>query len=159
VELRRIRPEELAAAGDVCVAAYEPFLTGAEDDYRERLHDVATRDAEAEVWVAVDGDHLLGNVTYCPPGSRWREIGRDDEGEFRMLAVDPAAQGAGAGTALARLCEELARQGGATGMALSSLATMTSAHRVYARLGYTREPGRDWSPLPGVDLLAFSKRL
>jgi GNAT superfamily N-acetyltransferase len=157
VELRRIRPEELAAAGDVCVAAYEPFLTGAEDDYRERLHDVAARDAQAEVWVAIDGDRLLGNVTYCPPGSRWREIGRDDEGEFRMLAVDPAAQGAGAGTALARHCEELARQGGATGMALSSLATMTAAHRVYARLGYAREPGRDWSPLPGVDLLAFSK--
>ena len=46
---------------------------------------------------------------------------------------------------------------GAAGMALSSLATMTSAHRVYGRLGYERDPGRDWSPLPGVDLLAFSK--
>lgn len=157
MELRRIRPEEHAAAGDVCVAAYEPFLTGAEDDYRERLHDVATRDAQAEVWVAVDGDRILGNVTFCPPGSPWREIGRDDEGEFRMLAVDPAAQGAGAGTALARLCEERAREHAATGMALSSLATMTAAHRVYARLGYTRDPERDWSPLPGVELIAFSK--
>lgn len=157
MELRRIRSAELTAAGDVCVAAYEPFLTGAEDDYRDRLHDVAVRDAQAEVWVAVEGDRLLGNVTYCPPGSRWREIGRDDEGEFRMLAVDPAAQGAGAGTALARLCEERAREHGATGMALSSLATMTAAHRIYTRLGYTRDPGRDWSPLPGVDLIAFSK--
>ena len=157
MELRRIRDGEHDAAGDVCVAAYEPFLTGAEDDYRERLHDVATRDAQAEVWVAVDGERLLGNVTYCPPGSPWREIGRDDEGEFRMLAVDPAAQGAGAGTALARLCEERAREHGATGMALSSLATMTAAHRVYARLGYARDPGRDWSPLPGVDLIAFAK--
>ena len=157
MELRRIRSTELGAAGDVCVAAYEPFLTGAEDDYRDRLHDVAVRDAQAEVWVAVDGDRLLGNVTYCPPGSRWREIGRDDEGEFRMLAVDPAAQGAGAGTALARLCEERAREHGATGMALSSLATMTAAHRIYTRLGYTRDPERDWSPLPGVDLIAFRK--
>lgn len=157
MELRRIRSEELDAAGDVCVAAYEPFLTGAEDDYRDRLHDVAVRDAQAEVWVAVDGGRLLGNVTYCPPGSRWREIGRDDEGEFRMLAVDPAAQGAGAGTALARLCEERAREHGATGMALSSLATMTAAHRIYTRLGYTRDPERDWSPLPGVDLIAFRK--
>lgn len=157
VELRRIRPGEHAAAGDVCVAAYEPFLTGVEDDYRARLHDVATRDAQAEVWVAVDGDRVLGNVTYCPPASPWREIGREDEGEFRMLAVDPAAQGAGAGTALARLCEERARDHGAVGMALSSLDAMASAHRVYQRLGYTREPGRDWSPLPGVELVAFSK--
>jgi GNAT superfamily N-acetyltransferase len=157
MELRRIRDGEHDAAGDACVAAYEPFLTGAEDDYRERLHDVATRDAQAEVWVAVDGERLLGNVTYCPPGSPWREIGRDDEGEFRMLAVHPAAQGSGAGTALARLCEDRAREDGATGMALSSLATMGAAHRIYARLGYSRDPGRDWSPLPGVDLIAFSK--
>ncbi|MFC7726857.1 GNAT family N-acetyltransferase [Nocardioides sp. GCM10028917] len=102
-------------------------------------------------------DRVVGVVTYCPPGSPWREIGRDDEGEFRMLAVDPAAQGSGAGTALARLCEERAREHGASGMALSSLATMVAAHTVYGRLGYTRDPGRDWSPVPGVDLLAFSK--
>ena len=157
MEVRRIRPDEHAAAGDVCVAAYDPLLTGAEDDYRDRLHDVATRAAQAEVWVAEVEGRVVGVVTYCPPGSPWREIGRDDEGEFRMLAVDPAAQGAGAGTALARLCEERAREHGARGMALSSLATMAAAHKVYARLGYTRDPGRDWSPVPGVDLLAFSK--
>jgi len=159
VEVRRIRPDEHAAAGAVCVAAYDPLLTGAEDDYRDRLRDVATRDAQAEVWVAVLEDRVVGVVTYCPPGSPWREIGRDDEGEFRMLAVDPAAQGAGAGTALARLCEERARAHGATGMALSSLATMAAAHTVYGRLGYARDPERDWSPVPGVDLLAFAKRL
>jgi GNAT superfamily N-acetyltransferase len=157
VELRRIRPEEHERAGDVCVAAYDVLLGDAETDYRQRLHDVATRDAQAEVWVAMVGDDVVGVVTYCPQGSPWREIGRDDEGEFRMLAVDPAAQGTGAGTALARLCEERAREDGATGMALSSLATMTAAHRIYARLGYEREPGRDWSPVAGVDLLAFSK--
>ena len=159
VEVRRIRPGEHAAAGEVCVAAYDPLLTGAEDDYRDRLRDVATRDAQAEVWVAVVADEVVGVVTYCPPGSPWREIARDDEGEFRMLAVDPAVQRSGAGTTLARLCEERARQDGATGMALSSLATMTAAHRIYRRLGYEREPGRDWSPVAGVDLLAFSKAL
>ncbi|HSF35434.1 MAG TPA: GNAT family N-acetyltransferase [Nocardioides sp.] len=157
MEVRRIRPEEHAAAGEVCVAAYDPLLTGAEDDYRDRLRDVATRDAQAEVWVAALDDRVVGVVTYCPPGSPWREIGRDDEGEFRMLAVHPAAQGSGAGTALARLCEERARVDGATGMALSSLATMAAAHRIYARLGYVRDPGRDWSPVAGVDLLAFHK--
>lgn len=158
LEVRRIRPAEHEAAGDVCVAAYDPLLTGAEADYRDRLRDVATRDAQAEVWVAALDGRVVGVVTYCPPGSPWREIGREDEGEFRMLAVHPAAQGSGAGTALARLCEQRAREDGATGMALSSLATMAAAHRVYARLGYVREPARDWSPVPGVDLLAFSKR-
>ena len=40
-----------------------------------------------------------------------------------------------------------------------SLADMTAAHRVYARLGYTRAPDRDWDPVPGVHLIAFSKEL
>jgi len=74
-----------------------------------------------------------------------------------MLAVDPDARGTGAGTALAGLCEERARAHGAVGMAISSLAEMTDAHRIYSRLGYARDPGRDWSPLPGVELIAFSK--
>ena len=56
MEVRRIRPGEHAAAGDVCVAAYEPLLTGAEDDYRDRLRDVATRDAQAEV-LELRGQH------------------------------------------------------------------------------------------------------
>jgi ribosomal protein S18 acetylase RimI-like enzyme len=160
VELRRIRPAEHAAAGDVCVAAYEPFLTSAEDFYRERLRDVARRDAEAEVWVAVDGDDVvLGCVTHCPPGSAWREIGQEHEGEFRMLAVHPGASGRGAGTALARLCEDRARAEGATAMVLSSLSEMTGAHRIYERLGYRRAADRDWSPAPGVELIAYWKEL
>lgn len=158
MELRRIRPEELQAAGDVCVAAYEPFLTGAEDDYRERLRDVATRDAQAEVWVAVLEGRVAGVVTWCPPGSPWREIGRDDEGEFRMLAVAPAARGRGVGEALVRGCVARSREAGFAGMALSTMAQMTAAHRVYARLGFVRVPEHDWSPVAGVDLWAFRLR-
>ena len=155
MELRRIRPGEHAAAGDVCVAAYEPFFSGAEDFYRERVYDVARRDAEAEVWVAVDGGPLLGCVTSCPPNSPWRELASDHEGEFRMLAVHPDARGRGVGTALAGLCEERARAQGATAMVLSSLREMTEAHRIYERLGYGRAPDRDWSPVPGVHLVAY----
>ena len=157
VEVRRARPDEHGAIGDLTVRAYASFTLGPADPYIARLRDAAARAVGAELWVAVEGDRLLGNVTYCPPGSPWREIGRDDEGEFRMLAVDPDARGAGAGTVLATLCEERARQHGAVGMAISSLAAMTDAHRIYARLGYARDPGRDWSPLPGVELVAFSK--
>lgn len=157
MELRRIRLEEHAAAGEVCVAAYDPFFDGAEDFYRERVADVARRDAEAEVWVAVEDGVVLGCVTSCPPGSTWREIGEAHEGEFRMLAVSPEARGRGVGTALARLCEDRARAAGASAMVLSSLAVMTDAHRIYERDGYTRAPGRDWSPAPGVHLLAFGK--
>lgn len=157
MEVRPARTAELEAVGELTVCAYAAYTRGAADPYVERLRDAASRAAAAELWVAVDGDRLLGSVTCCPPGSSYREVSRPDEGEFRMLAVDPDARGTGAGTALAAHCEERAREHGAVGMALSSLAVMTAAHRIYERLGYARDPWRDWSPLPGVDLLAFSK--
>ena len=156
MEVRRALPEEYDRVGELTVRAYAAFTLGPADPYVARLRDAASRAEGGELWVALDGDRLLGNVTYCPPGSPFREVSRDDEGEFRMLAVDPTSRGAGAGTALATLCEERARAHGAVGMALSTLAAMTDAHRIYARLGYARDPGRDWSPLPGVHLIAFS---
>lgn len=158
-ELRRARPDDLAAVGELTVAAYEAFTLGPDDPYVARLRDAAGRDRGAELWVAAEDGALLGSVSYCPPGSPWRELGRDHEGEFRMLAVAPAAQGRGVGTALATLCEDRARDHGATAMVLSSLPEMAAAHRVYARLGYRRLPDRDWQPMPGVQLIAFGKEL
>ena len=157
MQVRLARPDELGRVGELTVRAYAAYTLGPAAPYDAQLRDAASRAAGGELWVAVDGDRLLGNVTYCPPGSAYREVSRPDEGEFRMLAVDPVARGAGAGTALAVHCEERAREHGAIGMALSSLAEMTDAHRIYTRLGYARDPGRDWSPLPGVELIAFSK--
>lgn len=160
MELRLARPEELDAIGALTLAAYEQFMLGPQDPYRARVRDAATRAREAELWVAAEGDGLLGCVTSCPPGSPWRELSTtDEEGEFRMLAVHPDARGRGAGQALAAKCEERARSHGATRMVLSSLAQMTAAHRVYGRLGYRRAPDRDWSPMPDVHLIAFAKEL
>ncbi len=159
--VRRIRPEEYAEVGSLTVAAYEPFLTDAEDHYREQLADVERRDQEAEIWVAVSdvGDAILGNVAVCPAGSSWREISRDGEGEFRMLAVAPEAQGHGVGMALAEMVVERFRADGASGIALSSLESMSGAHRIYDRLGFHRDVDRDWSPAPGVHLIAYSLEL
>jgi GNAT superfamily N-acetyltransferase len=159
MELRRARPEELTALGELTVAAYADFTLGPADPYVARLRDTASRAEQAELWVAVEGDDLLGCVTWCPPGSPWRELAEAHEGEFRMLAVAPAARGRGAGAALAALCEDRAREHGATAMVLSSLPDMTHAHRVYAHLGYRRAPTRDWDPVPGVHLIAFTKEL
>jgi ribosomal protein S18 acetylase RimI-like enzyme len=161
VRIRRARPEEYAEIGKVTIAAYEPFLSGAEDDYRERLLDVAGRDREAEVWVATpdDADEILGNVTVCPQGSAWRELAQDGEGEFRMLAVSPSAQGRGVGRALAEFVVDRFRSEGASGMVLSSLPEMRGAHGIYERLGFRRDPALDWHPMPDVDLIAYRLEL
>lgn len=161
MHLRLARPEDLEAVGDVTVAAYALFTTGAEDGYITHLRDAAAREREAELWVATpdDSDTILGSVTLCPPGSPWREIARDGEGEFRMLSVTPEARGAGVGTALVELVLTRFRDAGAQAVVLSSLADMSAAHRVYEKLGFTRLPERDWSPVDGVDLIAYRKEL
>ena len=99
--------------------------------------------------MAVDDDgEVLGSVTSCPPGSPWRELSGDGEGEFRMLAAAPTARGRGVGEALVRHCEDRARAAGATRMWLATLDEMTYAQRIYTRLGYRHEPSRDWYPQP-----------
>jgi ribosomal protein S18 acetylase RimI-like enzyme len=157
--VRRARPEDLEAAGEVTVAAYAEFTTGPDDHYIALLRDAARRDREAELWVADRDGEVLGTVTIALPGSPWREIGADDEGEFRMLAVSPDARRQGVGEALTRLVTDRFRSLGFRGLVLSSLAEMAAAHRVYERHGFVRAPERDWSPVPGVDLIAFVKEL
>ena len=143
VETRRVRPEEYGTVGAITVAAYAGFTEGPDDPYLELLRDAARRDREAEVWVAlVEGD-LVGSVTVCPPGSPWREVARDGEGEFRMLAVDPRAQGLGVGRALTRLVLDRFTADRQRAVVLSSLPQMTTAHALYASLGFQRRPERD----------------
>jgi ribosomal protein S18 acetylase RimI-like enzyme len=157
MEIRRARSEDLDRIGEVTVAAYQPYVDQtSETGYVTHLRDAATRDREAELWVAVDdGGALLGSVTVCPEGSPWRELARPGEGEIRMLAVSPGAQGRGVGQALASHAVDEFRAGGAHAVVLCTMTLMTGAHRIYERLGFARDPGLDWSPAPGVDLLGF----
>ena len=161
MHVRRARYEDLTAVGELTVAAYEEFLDGPDDPYVDQLRNAEARFAEAELWVAVDEDdrRVLGAVTICPDGSPWREIGVADEGEFRMLAVAPGARGRGIGEALVRFCLDRFREVGSTAVVLSSLAEMSSAHRIYERLGFQRAPDRDWEPYAGVHLIAYRKDL
>ena len=157
--VRRAAPADLEAAGEVTVAAYAEFTEGPDDHYVALLRDAARRDREAELWVAERAGEVVGTVTVALPGSPWREIGADDEGEFRMLAVAPSARRRGVGDALMQLVLDRFRSLGMAAVVLSSLAEMTAAHRIYERAGFVRVPGRDWTPVPGVDLIAFRKEL
>ena len=159
VVVRRARPDDLDGVGEITVAAYAEFTDGPDDYYLSLLRDAERRDREAELWVAEVDGVVVGSVTIALPGSPWREIGTDEEGEFRMLAVAPDARRMGAGDALTRLVLDRFRDLGFRRIVLSSLASMASAHRIYERLGYRRIPDRDWSPQPGVQLIAFAKEL
>jgi ribosomal protein S18 acetylase RimI-like enzyme len=161
MHLRRARPEDYDAVGEVTLAAYAPMLGEAESSYAEQLRNSEARDSEAELWVAVapDDRDVLGTVTLCREGSPWREIAATGEGEFRMLAVAPGAQGQGVGEALVRHVLDRFREEGAVAVVLSTTPGMVAAHRLYERLGFGRCPERDWEPLPGVALISYRLEL
>jgi len=159
VEIRRAAEAEFERVGDLCVAAYASFLSEA-GDYAATLRDAATRAANADLLVAAGpGGPVLGTVTFVPHGGPLGEIATPEETEFRMLAVDPAAQGRGVGTALMRHIVDASRALGRERVVCSSQPAMRAAHAVYERLGFTRDPARDWSPVPGVELQAFALSL
>ena len=158
VEIRPAVPAEFPTVADLCAAAYVPFVRPG-SPYVTVLRDVARRAADAELLVAADGEQLLGTVTFVPDGGPLGEIAGPNETEFRMLAVDPAAQGRGVGTALLQRVVDASADRGRDGIVCSSQPAMRAAHTVYERLGFQREPERDWSPMPGVQLLAFALRL
>lgn len=154
VTVRPVRPEEHARVGELTLAAYRAVRDVG--DYAAVLADVASRVRHAEVLVAVSDDGVvLGSVTNVPTGGEYGELARENESEFRMLAVAPEAQGRGVGAALVRACVDDARRRGRDAVVLSSDVLMTTAHRMYDRLGFVRDPSRDWSPVPGVDLRAY----
>ncbi|HET7070344.1 MAG TPA: GNAT family N-acetyltransferase [Nocardioides sp.] len=161
MQLRRALPQDLAAVGEVTVAAYAEFGDGDPDAYVEHLRGADRRDREAELWVATpdDSDDILGTVTICPEGSAWREIAKPGEGEFRMLAVAPAARGRGVGAALVGLVVDRFRSDGAPAIAMSTLPEMRSAHRIYEAAGFVRAPELDWSPTETVHLIAYRLEL
>lgn len=125
--------------------------------YAGWLADGGTRARDGVLMVAVDGDHLLGTVTWCPPGSPFRELStHDDQAEFRMLSVAPEARERGVGSALVDWCIAEARSTGIAEILLSSLPEMLPAHRLYESRGFMRRADLDWSPFPGVELWGFS---
>lgn len=156
-----IRPAteaDLATIGAITVEAYraDGFLEGS-DDYANTLADAAGRFRAAELLVAVDGaDEVLGSVTVVSPGSPYAEVSEPGEMEFRMLSVAAPARGRGVGEALVRAVIDRARAAGVGRVVLSSSEKMLAAHRLYERLGFMRLPERDWSPLPGVNLVAYA---
>jgi ribosomal protein S18 acetylase RimI-like enzyme len=162
MEIRLAHSEDYEPLGELTVDAYQAVHTP-EDmaGYAAELRDVAGRAVDADVLVAIDGDGtVLGGVTYVPgPDSSSAEFTELDGAGIRMLAVSPDAQRRGVGESLVRACIERACAAGRAQILLHSTDTMTTAHRLYLRLGFERDPSIDWSPLPDLQLLGFCLKL
>ena len=152
-------PEDYAAIAELTVRVY---VDGglAPSDYVPELADVAGRASRADLLVAREADgRIVGSVALVLDGDFGEITASDAEAAFRMLVVEPAVRGQGVGELLVTTCLERARSAGKRRMVLSTDPRMTAAHRLYGRLGFGRLPERDWSPLPGVDLMVYARDL
>lgn len=160
--IRRAEPLDLETVGRLTLRAYvDGGHLHPASAYGSTLVNARARSEAAELWVAVgsaDGT-VLGTVTLAAPGSSFNEVSEPGEAEVRMLAVSPESQGGGVGEALMRQCVVRARELGLRALALSTQPGMHAAHRIYERMGFVRTPDRDWSPLPGVDLITYRLEL
>jgi GNAT superfamily N-acetyltransferase len=88
-------------------------------------------DPEREAaWVAELEGERVGSV-YCVRRS-------DDVAQLRLLFVDSAARGHGAGAKLVGRCIEFARERGYERMMLSTVSPLESARRIYDAAGFTQ---------------------
>lgn len=154
LEVRDALPTEYDAVGEQVADVYLAEEWSG-PDYATTLRDVAARAREATVLVALVDDTLVGSVTVALSGGSFAEQAGPGEAVIRMLVTTPSARGNGVGVALMNEALRRARESGCTAVRLSTQPGMSSAHRLYERLGFTRQPERDWSPVKDVHLLAY----
>jgi len=160
LEIRPVRPEEYAETGELVEAAYTAGgILDNDRGYGAHVRNVAGRAPDHPVLVAVRDGRIVGSVTITPFGSPQSELAREGEVEFRYLAVAPDAWGGGVAQALVAAVEGYAAEHGAHRVVLCVIESNEGAQRLYARLGYGRDPERDWIPAPEVVLRFWAKEL
>ena len=155
IEIRLLRADDDAAAfGRIVQQAYFALPGYPRDPggYDDTLADVATRAAEAQVLVGLVDGRPAGCLTFVPDHvNEHAEHDDPDAACFRYFGIDPAAQGRGLGEAMVQWCIDETRALGMKRLRIHTLTMMFAAQRLYERMGFVRDPGRDedWDGILG----------
>lgn len=146
--------DDASAAGTVVQSTYLQ-LPGypRDDEYDKSLASVAERARSSAVVIALDGDEIVGCLTYVADHTDPAHEFADQESvSFRFFAVSPAAQGKGVGKAMVDWCISRARADGRPRIRIHTLESMPAAQRLYERTGFRRDPETDenWDGIKGI---------
>jgi ribosomal protein S18 acetylase RimI-like enzyme len=155
--IRRATDIDADEVGALCERAYR--IDGHLDwdgaqAYSGKLRDVRARLAAGIVLACFEAERIVGSVTIAPQGSPFAQTAHPGEGEVRMLAVEFNDRGKGIAESLMIAAADVAREEGWQRLILSTERSMQTAQRLYERLGYARQPDRDWAD-NGHELMSY----
>ncbi|MGW5643796.1 GNAT family N-acetyltransferase [Saccharopolyspora sp. NPDC003752] len=132
VDLREARLSDAAALADLARRAYSPYTERMDRLPAPMIADYSEAVRTHQVWVAEDGDRILGMLVLVPEG---------DVMLLENVAVHPDAQGRGVGRDLLALADREAARQRMTEIRLYTNEVMTENLAYYPRHGYV-ETGR-----------------
>jgi ribosomal protein S18 acetylase RimI-like enzyme len=113
------------------------------------MGELRNRLSEGPVWVAVEGETVVGTVSGVPDGNALH---------IRSLAVSPGNRGQGLGKMLLNQAEDYAYEKGYTRLILSTTPFLTPAIRLYERCGFRRSNEGPTNRL-GTPIFTMTKQL
>jgi len=150
IEYRLARPDESEAISELLLESFGLFeaeyTPGAFEYTTPGEEIVRSRFDEGPVWVAMDGNAMIGTVSGLPEAERFY---------VRSMAVRPDAQGLGVGQRLLDGLEGFAREGSFERMYLYTTHVLPAAKRLYEKNGFyvlrETEP-EEWFDMGGLEM-------
>jgi GNAT superfamily N-acetyltransferase len=149
-EVRLAIPEEAAAISALIREAFGPFESQYTADAfaytTPGVELVRERFAEGPIWVAVDGETIIGTVSGLPEPERFY---------IRSMAVKPETQGRCVGQRLLETLEAHARDKGFERLYLYTTFVLPGARKLYEKNGFTvvRETRpEEWCDMAGLEM-------
>jgi len=148
--IRFATPDDSETISSLLLEAFSPFrfqyTGGAFEFTTPGAHLIRERFAEGPIWVAVDGDLIIGTVSALPEPDRLY---------IRSMAVKPGLQRGGIGRSLLAALEKYARESGFGRLYLYTTFVLPGAKRLYERNGFytVRETlPEEWFEMGGLEM-------
>lgn len=120
--------------------------------YLANVLDVRSRVDESQLFVASEGDRIVGAITLYPDASKEGMGWPSEWTGIRTVAVEPSARGLGIGRRLVQHCIERSRALGANAVCLHTALFQAAAIVMYEGVGFrrAREFDRDAGEFMGL---------